>query len=634
MRDFFFGVFFLFTLCSYSQQYPQAEIDEILLKNADVVVRLDDTKVEIQAIDRMLLKKHSVITILNKDGLGHSTFTLGYDKQNRIKNLNLYAYDAQGNKILHVKKKDFKDFAAVDGFSLYTDNRMLYYDYTPIAFPFTLELQYSIESSDTAAFPNHYFLPGFDASLEKSRFSVQFPDNGLKPIFKENNLQGLSVQKKESDHSIEFYGTNLEAIVYEELCPSFTKIAPYIQGRLPKFSYKGYVGENSDWNSIGKWMYNTLLKTRTQLDEGTVQKIENLTKNASTREEKAKIVYQFVQDNTRYVSVQEGIGGLQPIAANEVDAVKYGDCKGLTNYTLALLQAIGVESYYTRVFASPSNQRDVQIDFPTFLGQSNHVILNIPNGENDIWLECTSQVMPFDFLGNFTDNRNVFVVKPDGGEIIKTTAYLDEDNYRKIKGNYLIDENGGISGEIEISSKGIEYDNRFGLEKLKEDEIKEYYLDFWDNINGLGVLSFDFINQKDAIEFKEKIKVVADSYLAEAGDNVLFKPNAFDQHEFVPLRYRSRKHDFEIKRGFLHEAELIIELPSNTKLENLPEDTKISSKFGEYAASIECLSANELLYKHQFLLKAGHYLNTEYADYRSFRKKISKAERRNLILSK
>jgi len=50
------------------------------------------------------------------------------------------------------------------------------------------------------------------------------------------------------------------------------------------------------------------------------------------------------------------------IAANEVDQVSYGDCKGLTNYTKALLDVVGVTSYYTHVEAG-RNKISFEADF-------------------------------------------------------------------------------------------------------------------------------------------------------------------------------------------------------------------------------------------------------------------------------
>ena len=72
--------------------------------------------------------------------------------------------------------------------------------------------------------------------------------------------------------------------------------------------------------------------------------------------------------------MQEGIGGWKPIAANKVDAVGYGDCKGLVNYTKALLDAVGVKSHYSVVWAG---QRKTSVEKNFFSMQGNHVILNI-----------------------------------------------------------------------------------------------------------------------------------------------------------------------------------------------------------------------------------------------------------------
>ena len=81
-------------------------------------------------------------------------------------------------------------------------------------------------------------------------------------------------------------------------------------------------------------------------------------------------------------------------------------------------------------------KRSVEKDFSSM--QGNHAILNIPNNGNDIWLECTSQTIPFGFLGDFTDDRDVLVVTPEGGIIKRTPAYLNEDNLQTIEWKYSI----------------------------------------------------------------------------------------------------------------------------------------------------------------------------------------------------
>src|SRR5690625_198168 len=96
--------------------------------------------------------------------------------------------------------------------------------------------------------------------------------------------------------------------------------------------------------------------------------------NEKTNEAKTRKIYQYIQDKVRNVSVQIGIGGWKPMPAMEVDKLSYGDCKALTNYTKVLLDALGIPSYYTVLYAD-SNTIDIHEDFVSF--QGNHVILGI-----------------------------------------------------------------------------------------------------------------------------------------------------------------------------------------------------------------------------------------------------------------
>ena len=161
-----------------------------------------------------------------------------------------------------------------------------------------------------------------------------------------------------------------------------------------------------------------------------------------------------MQKKSRYVNIAVGIGGWKPMLASDVDRLGYGDCKALSNYTRALLEVVDVPSYNTILYGN-RYKSDIQSDFVSM--QGNHMILAIPHGNHYTWLECTSQDDPFGYQGTFTDDRNVLIIKPEGGEIVRTKIYEDVGNTQKDKGSYTIDENGHFSASVIISSEGSQY---------------------------------------------------------------------------------------------------------------------------------------------------------------------------------
>jgi len=506
-------------------------------------------------------------------------------------------------------------------------------EYTPTQYPYTVEFTSEVTTKNTGYIPSWYFIDGFRVSVEKSNYAVNYNYEEQKPRIKERNLNKIKVEKTETTNSIIYNASNIVAVKGEQLAPSFSKIMPQLNVMLENFNYEGYKGSIKNWKDVGLWMHTNLLKGRDGIPAGTKEQVKSLVNGVTDDLEKAKIVYKYVQDNTRYISVQVGVGGIQPISAINVDRVKYGDCKGLSNYTKGLLNAVGVPAFYTHVEAG-KNKIDFDEDFPS-LAAGNHVILAIPYGSNYYWIDCTSKIHPFGFIGDFTDDRKVLIMKPEGGELVKTKSYIDKENYQKTEAIYTISKEGGIAGDITINTKGIQYDNRFYLEDRKNEDIIKHYKQYWNTINNLKIINHEFSNDREKVIFNEKIKIEAVNYGIISGDRILFAVNAFNKNANVPNRYRNRKLPFEIQRGYLDEDDFLIKIPENYVVEAMPETKNIETEFGMYKILVELQEDQKsILYKRSLLLKKGVYPKEKYADYRSFKKEIASLDNSKIVLVK
>ncbi len=622
--------FLCFILHAQKQHYQFESIDDNLLKNADAVVRFDEMTINLGSIREIVITRKRIITILNKGGNKHAVAYVGYDDGRKIKDIRMNVYNKEGVEIEQFKKKDFKDFGAVDGGTLYSDSKVKYCPYVPIDYPYTLELTYELSSQNTGEMPPYWsFLDDFSVSTEKSRLVINYKDSSLQPSIKEKNLEGFEITNASSGNSIIYEGNNIPAFKKESLSPSFDKIVPKVLVRPINFSYEGYEASINSWEDLGIWMHDNLLAGRDELPAGTVQLVQNLTKGIEDDLEKARIVFKYVQENTRYISVQVGIGGIQPISAIEVDKVKYGDCKGLSNYTKALLKAVNVESYYVHVEAG-NDKVSFEDDFPD-LSQGNHVILAIPYNGDYYWLDSTSQIIPFGFIGDFTDDRKVLVIKPDGGELVTTTSYANEQNLQFTKSICSLAADGTLKGQITTVSTGIQYDNKYFLEKQSEENIKRFYKSYWDNVNNLNLTNYEFSNQLDQVKFTEKIDLNAINYASISGSRILFSPNIFNRIRNVPIRYRDRKLPFEVQRGFLDEDQYLIQLPEGYVVEALPDKVQLETKYGTYSINLEAVDG-KIKYTRRLLVKQGYYPKENYSEYRDFIKQISKSDTSKIVL--
>lgn len=628
------GIFILLITLSVTSQenlYTSHSIPENLKEKANAVIRSNDIHISLKSSSEMYVTKKRVITVLNKEGDDDVDAYLHYDNNVKIKSLEVLVFDNLGKEIKKIKKNDFKDVSAVDGGTLYSDSRVKYLEHTPIKYPYTIEFTSEVVNNNTAFIPSFIPVNGYFLSVQKSSYTIEFPED-MTIRTKEKNFETLDLQKEVLSGKITYEVKNIEAVKPEAYSPASVNMSPKVLVASKQFTLEGVHTQVENWSDFGKWMYHDLIKDTYDLPASTISMIQNLVKSEPNDVAKAKKIYQYVQDKTRYISVQVGIGGWKPFNASEVDKLGYGDCKALTNYTMSLLKAAGVESNYTVVYAGKS-QRSLETDFAAM--QGNHVILNIPQEDKeDIWLECTSQKLPFGFIGDFTDDRNVLVITPEGGKIQHTKKYNTEESIQLIKGHYTISNEGAINANVKINSKGIQYDDKYWLETETERDLDKHYKKRWKYINTVTINRMHITNDKNTIEFVEDINFQATNYSKILGSRMLLTLNALNRNTDIPDRYRNRKLPLKIKRGFTDIDEVEITLPQDYKVESKPNSKTIENKFGSYKAEVLVKDENTLIYKREFVVKDGEFPKEDYEAFRDFYKQVNKQDNAKVALIK
>jgi len=619
---------FLFVNVFSQSSYAISQIPKSLLEDANAVIRNSERKVTLESRNSFRMLEKNVISVFNREGLKCIMNSIPYDDFVKVNSVSVSIYDRNGEKIVKFKKKDFQDLSAT-GNDMYSDNRILELQFIVPEYPFTYEIEYELKSSNTVLLPFFDPSPYYDVSTQKASYYLE--NNKQIPIKKrEYKLEEFKIEKSQNSGQISYVASNIPAMEQEYLSPSPEEFSPFVIFSPVEFSLAGKEGTVLDWDQFANWTNNTLLNQKNELSESTLNDLKEITRTATSTREKIRLIYEYMQSKTRYISVQVGIGSWKPMKSMDVDKLGYGDCKALTNYMRTLLKSQGIESYYTIVKAGYM-AKDIDENFPTL--QGNHVILTVPIEEENLFLECTSQSLPFNFLGTHTDNRKVIAIKPEGSEILRTHNYTPEQNKSSLKSKVTFSESFEANATLEIVSEGLKYASKFELEEANNINTDKYYQKVWGHLNNLSVENLEYVNQKDKIQFSEILTLNFNNYISKMGNRILFQPNIFSRYPIIPDLDRDRKLPLKIRRGETYIDEVEIILPENIAPTSNFEDIQYKSEFGEYTLNLKVLEDGTLLLKRFLQLYSGEHPISAYAEYVSFIRKIIKADHSKIIIS-
>ncbi|MNK11383.1 hypothetical protein D3C87_294240 [compost metagenome] len=623
----FITALFAFAEVTAQGIYDVSKIPANLTHNASVVIRNEELIYEVKDQGTAVQTYKTAMTILNKGGESSSRMSEYYDKFSSISSLKASLYDEKGNKIKDYKNADFKDKSAVSDGTLYQDDRIKYLDFLHTSFPYTIEFSYTVDYNGILNYPTWYPASTWDIAIEKSNYTFKIPEN---MTFKYMKSKGLNTDSLKVKDKINYKWScqNIPAVEFEAMSIGLRNIMPWVNVAPNEFEFDHSKANIENWKNLGSWLF-TLSSGGQVLPEATRAKIQLLIKDAKTPKDKLKILYNYLQSNTRYVGVQLGIGGYKPIPAEKVSAVNYSDCKGLSNYMKALLQEAGIKS----------NLVVIGNDLPSLnknyasMNQANHMILCVPFEKDTTWLECTSQYKPAGFIGNSNSNRTVLLVTEEGGKLAQTPAYSPASNLQHRNTNVTLDEEGSANINIETQYKNAQYEDNIGLLLMEPTDRRKRVMNTL-SIPNMQITTLNITQpDKDAPILHEQIELKSSQLLTKGGDKLFLTLNLLNRQEKTVTPLEARKTFFSIKYGYNDEDHITYTIPKGYKVEFMPKDIAIESEFGKYTAKV-VVKDNALVYTRTQMMVNAIYPPEKYNDLVAFYKKIYQADKQKGILAK
>lgn len=614
---------------NFKPNYSVSQIKASIKANADAVVRKHAVNCKIDSHEKMTIKTEWVVTVLNEDGLEYVVSKEHYNNKRKLHHVQLQKYDSTGKLVKTYRKGSFNDYGLFDGSTIESDTRIVGCELDSGVYPITYRFLSTVETSSTAFIPDFMPIRGYNVGLESADISFEVnPD--LRFQFNPNQIGKDVISIVQRDNSFSFCTDDFSPITWEMMDEPFTNKVPLIDFSLEKFMLEGVTGTAQDWKSWGKWYYDSLLSDTGDLPVETKVKIQELTKHANSVEEKAAIVYDYVKSKVRYISIQVGIGGFKPMLAAEVDRLSYGDCKALTNYTKALLNAIDIPAYFTLVYGG-KNKRSISKDFVSL--QGNHAILAIPKENDYIWVECTSQDLPFGFAGAFTADRDALVIKDEaGGEIVHTKKFSTKDNTRTILAEVDVSNDGSARSNITVENSGLFFDSSYRIQYANNQQRDARYKKLFSQLLEPKFSNFGTSVNSNELKFIEKLSASSNGVIEQVSQHKIIQPLIFVESVIVPRRIKNRKSTFSVEEPSTVDAEISLNLDKSLAFDKMPDDVVLKSAFGNYHLSFRKLDEKTCLVKRTFVLEQGVYKSDLFEQYRLFLEQVRRMDQIKILL--
>lgn len=329
------------------------------------------------------------------------------------------------------------------------------------------------------------------------------------------------------------------------------------------------------------------------------EKALDIIKGLGTDEAKVKKLFQWVQDNVRYIAFENGIAGFKPEKAQEVMRKKYGDCKGMANLLTVMLQSIGLDARRCWI-----GTKHIAYDYSTpSLSVDNHMICAWMNKGKPVYLDATEKYIGFGEIAERIQGRQTLI---ENGKqyLLERVPSANYQQNTSTESRKLTIEGNNLVGHVVHTWKG---ENKVwllaGLNSIKQDKqenaLRQFLAEGKQNYT-ISNLKIENLTDYNA-DFKVAYDVVWKDVLTSFDKEIyLDADNRRNLDNFkIDLEKRKLPYWFDFKNNLVFETE--IQLPAGKSVNTMPEKLNIKQPGYSFDAAYSN-SGGKLVYKNEIIL--------------------------------
>lgn len=482
-----------------------------------------------------------------------------------------------------------------------------------------------------------YFLFSSYFPVKMSSYNVVAPENvklnyflyGIDPSdvnFSKQTRNGKVYYSWTSEH--------LNKIEISQGSDGILNSAPHMIIYIDSYEFKGKTyNVLGDVNDLHTWYQNFLDGIDEQSAEVLEKVVNKIIEGKSSEIEKVEAIYQWVQQNIKYIAIEDGLGGFKPRGASTVFNRRYGDCKDMSYLLHNMLSIADIPSNLAWIGTTsiPYSHREV----PTPMSD-NHMICTYTHDGKYYFLDATDQYNMLGMPTTHIQGREALVHKGTSNFELIDVPVVPADQNTVIDSVFMSVTASQLEGHGKVTYSGYSRipvtNNLENLNELNKKEFLNTLLKKGSNKFRLLSVKTRFVAEKD-LPLMIDYDFVLDDYSVTAGDEIIINPHIKKMMENGLVDISTVKKDIYYPYKNINTNVLVIRIPENYTASHLPVDCAYESDEFGFSLSYS-MENNKITVLHMVHLDTLRLRPESFDAWNTMIKKLFDAYKDSIVLQK